>query len=59
MVSEYKRSVDRIFGRVESFTLVKTHRVQIQIGNSYFIGTRTYPTAEAARLASKRLEAKP
>jgi len=53
---EYKRRVDGIFGRVERFDLVRSHRVQIQIGNQYFISTRAYETADGARRAADRLE---
>lgn len=55
-VSNYVRRVDGIFGKVERFDLVHEHRVQIQIGNRYFVSTRTYSTEADARRAAKRME---
>lgn len=55
ITSEYRRSVDGIFGRVEKFDLKHSHRVQIKIGNSYFVSRKTYASLEAARRAASRI----
>ena len=54
--AEMVRYVDPIFGRVESHKMVKFHRVQLVIGNTYFVGSKTYATFKAAERAAKRLE---
>lgn len=55
---EYTRHLDKIFGRIEEFRRVKTHRIEVQIGRNYFLSSRTYTTAEAARQAAERFNAK-
>lgn len=57
--SEWICQTDSIFGKADRFKTVTKHRVRVKIGNNYFISTRDYPSAEAARAAAKRLEAKP
>jgi hypothetical protein len=58
MTSTYKRYLDPIFGKVESFRPVKEHRVQIQVGRLFFTSNATYSSAENAKAAAARMEAK-
>jgi len=54
--AEYNRYVDGIFGEVEEIRLDRVYRIELKIGNSYFLSNRTYSSFESAYRAARRIQ---